>query len=402
MSAITAVEREAGKAFRRVVKGKVPSAAVGNLGKDVRIAAGKVDAEVQSLIGQAEKHFTRRRFDSSAREYANALAAYEGPADAYAVLTSLTKHLDDYAQKFHLLPWNKPNRVAARFAQVKADALKVHSLGDAASIVKQSEAALAAGDRKTFEELHAYGKDLLTRIWFPFDHQYSTAKRAAMTARVERDSWTLAEHYVRMGHGDKAPAFFGSAKAPTISRPTFEREMREVLIYDKYGAMKDFTEAQGWELALAARNKFRYSGAKVEETQNALFDILRLSLKHDSKTMPARDVVAWLLNHAHTPDEVAALLARAEQMGYKVDLKADILGAITPRGLGGVTMNGTSSAVQAVNPTALVSFAEKHGFGAEASSTLMMALHGERSYRPVSTPHVTLGGLVADALNLGR
>jgi hypothetical protein len=404
MSLASAIEKRASRILSRSGKGmrQAGDETAGKIGKDVVTVAGKVHAEVQELLGKAEKAFAKRSFDVSVSEYRNALAAYETPADAKAVVSSVGKQLEAYAGQFQLLPWRKADKVAARFAKIQADASQVARLGGASSIIEKSGQALFVKDRKTFEELYTYARDLLERIWFPYNYNYTSATRSRMTAKVENESWLLAEHYVKAGHGDKAAAFFASAKAPTISRPTFERELREVLLYDKYGAMKDFTESQAWELALAARNKFRFGGGKIEETQEALLQILKLSLKNESKTMPPATVVSWLLNHARTPEEAGALLDKAQKLGYQVSLKRDILGAITTPPLAGVTIDGTSAAVQAVNPTALVTLAEKNGFGAEASSTLMMALHGQPRYSPRGTPNVTLGGLVADALNLGR
>ncbi len=404
MSLTNAVSRRVAKIFGRqpAIKQATEKAA-GRIGQDVRIAATALDADVKGLLGQAEKAFAKRRFDQSVTAYGDALAAYETPVDAQAVLGSIVRNLDEYGARFHLLPWRKAGKVAARFAGVKADAQQVVKFGDAASMIRKSEQALAAKDRKTFEEIYSYGKDLMTRIWFPYDHGgLPNAKRWAMIAKVDKSSWQLADHYASVGHGDKAAAFIASANAPTISRPGFERALREVKMYDKYGAMRDFSGNQAWELALAARNMYRFGGGKIEQTQNALFEILGLSLKHNSKAMPPETVVSWLLAHARTPDEVGSLLGRAEKLGYKVDLKRDILGTIKTPALAGVTIDGTNGGVQAVNPTALVTYAEKHGFGAEATSTLMMALQGQRSYRHMDTPHVTLGGLVADALNLGR
>lgn len=115
--------------------------------------------------------------------------------------------------------------------------------------------------------------------------------------------------------------------------------------------------------------------------------------------MPPQTVVASILAHARSAEEAGALLAKATKLGYRADIKRDVLAAIKTPPLAGVTLDGTSGKVQSVNPAALVAFAEQNGFGAEAGAVLNLALNAEGSgrvrveYRPVG-----LAGIVASAL----
>lgn len=370
--------------------------------QDKRVTGGKVDAEVSSLVSQAQKAFGKHRFQESAAGYKDALGAVETAADSRHILRSLAGDLEAYSKRFHLLPWNKPEKVAKHFEQVLGDAQKVAVYGDFGAVIEKSKRAMAAKNTAEVESLFQYAKDLATRIWFPFDRRgLSPAKRASLTGKVEKGSWAMAEHYLAAGDAKKAAPFIASANAPTISRPSFDRALKEVDLMTKHGAIRDFTEAQAWELALQARNKFRYNGRPIEETQGAMLELLSRSLTFKSKTMPPESIVANLLTHARTADEVESLLTRAAKQGYKVDLKRDILAAIKTPPLAGVTMNGTNAKVQSIAPEALVAAAEKHGFGAEAGAVLNLALDATgRGYRAVEYRPVGLGAVVAGALGL--
>jgi hypothetical protein len=381
--------------------------------------SGKLDSEVGKLVSDAQNLFARRRFDESIASYRAAIGSVETPTDSQHILRTLVSDLDHYGRESHL-PWNSPTKVAKKFETVVDDAQKMVAYGDINAVVAKLEKAftsrLPGRTAPTFaemsgakateaeESLYAYAKDLVERIWFPFHiNGLSSAKRSSLTAKVEAGSWKLADHFVAIGELGKARTFVKSATAPTISRPSFDRALKEVDMFFKYGKAKDFTGRQASDLALEARNMYRFSGKPIEKTQEAVLDILARSVAFESRTMPAPTVFTWLLAHARSVDEVGALIDKAAKVGYKADIKRDVLASISAKPLGGVTLDGTTASVAAVNPIALVAYAEKHGFGAEASATLQVAYNAQgRGYRIPDSRHVSLGGLVAESLGLGH